>query len=313
MNIEEKQISITIGNNDDRNLIKYFYNPSLNIWGERLIHYMNYIIQDNSRRGTFKFSGKFNIKELLEVLDISVHSRRLVAEATEKLRKQDIDLHKAEYDNGIKVNVFDRLEVKRGVVYYTFSKPFIDSSWSSMIQNDNYSIITTKEFLKYKLPLSFKLTRYLKSRVSLGKDNLRLEVDLNDIRRILYGDKKTDWKFYPNKRSSERDVLIKNSSFLSKMVKPALKEINLYSNLEIKGPVNQDLDEDDERSKTITLIVSHSKTKNITDSDYITATGFYNELVKHVDKNLYGDKKTLSLEDKNKNKSKAPMKEIPIF
>ena len=260
---QETLISLT-GTNDERdNYNQYYFEPSLNLWGERLTIYINYILQRKIREKKISFSGQFKVSDFLNDCDLNKGSHQLFNNFLKnEAANINLNFEKKIDETTIiaKIPIFEKIsksEAKRGVVKFRVTSKYYDLVISKTILR--YIVVTENEFKNYRRALSFKLSRWFKTRVSSGVENFRLNITLNEIKRLLYGQDKINWKYNSSTDKSSSSKIV--SSFINNIVKPSIKEVDKYSALKIKGPVRQIESEDDLYDKTLTFIVSNQTNK----------------------------------------------------
>lgn len=320
MSNEKQKITIIsiAGTNDERDQFNQFYfNPPLNLWGERLIYYINYILQEKIRNKEIAFNGKFRIKDFIEDCGLNYNSRKPFIKWVEiEGNLIDIAFQKSKDKTRAIISnpIFEKLEIKNGILKFKVTDTYYNPVISKSVLR--YIVTTENEFKNYSKVLSFKLARWFKSRVSARQNNFPITINLNEIRILLWGTDNRNWKYYKSKKNDASTI---NASFINNIIKPAIKDINEYSQLKIKGPVNQEYNDEDEWDKTLKFIVSNNTDKLPKDVLEIigATTNNLHQYLNQIGSDKITEEGILDISNKinttSKDKWKKPMDDIPIF
>lgn len=229
--------------------------------------YINWYLQNKIREREIVLGGNFVVADLLNACGLALSNRiqfkkyiDLIAPELEITYVKEIGDERSRVDG----KIFEYIKINKGICYFKITPKYFNPVITKI--TDSFIITTDQELKNYKRALSFKLDRYLKSRVSSGTKDMVVKIDLNTIRTLLWGPSKLNWKYTQASNPKQLPSIIM-SSFINNVVKKAIKEVVENSSLNIKGPVNQEHDNDDEFNKTLKFIVSNDVKNFVSPSD----------------------------------------------
>lgn len=168
---EETAIIILNASNDERSGGEEFViSPPLSIWGERIMYYINYIIQKNIRNRKFKFSSSFKVSDFLRDLDMVEDNRKVVKKEIVSRRILNSFIEYSMVDKQslrqalIKHPLLKELTFDHGKISFEVHPDYVNRNITKSV--NSFFITTIEEVKGYGRPLSFKLARWIKTRTN---------------------------------------------------------------------------------------------------------------------------------------------------
>lgn len=240
--------------------------------------YINWYLQNKIKERKIVLEGNFVVSNFLKACDLTP-SNRIQFKKYVDLVAPELEItylqQRLEERRRIDEKIFEYIRVSKGVCYFRITPRYFNSVITKI--TTSFIITTDLELKNYKRALSFKLDRYFKSRVSSGIKNMPLEIELNTIRTLLWGPSKLDWKYVYASNPKQLPTILM-SSFINNIVKVAIKEVSDNSSLTIKGPVNQEYDNNDPYNKTLKFIVSNDVKSTISNNELKVIGGIRHNL-----------------------------------
>lgn len=168
---QERILNIQATNDGRDGKDEYLITPPLSLWGERILFYIEYLIADKIRNGNLVMSGKFKIIKMLDDLGFSRENRKKIKmefEGSEKMTRTKLNFFLKKH-NGfqpkVDTNIFEKFKLKNGIISFEFSVQYLERNLKPIV--DRFMITTLEEVKGYGRDASYKLARWIKSRVSL--------------------------------------------------------------------------------------------------------------------------------------------------